>query len=175
MHVGLRWLVGISTFFSEATDNPLLHSPNGQPMAVHGHFKRVHYSHQAVCILQWRYNGRDGVSNHQPHHCLLSRLFRRTLKKTRKLRVTYLCLGNSPASPVFAQSFLETQIKGNIKAPLHCPLWGESTGDRWIPLTKGQWRENVSIWWRHHDILTCSYKTRRRMCSPQWYSPAGVR
>ena len=26
----------------------------------------------------------------------------------------------------------------NIKAPGHWPLWGESIGDRWIPLTKGQ-------------------------------------
>ena len=24
--------------------------------------------------LQWRHNGRDGVSNHQPQHCLLNRL-----------------------------------------------------------------------------------------------------
>ena len=24
------------------------------------------------------------------------------------------------------------------KAPRHWPLWGESTGDQWIPLTKGQ-------------------------------------
>ena len=42
-------------------------------------------------ILQWRHNGRDGVSNHQPHHCLLNRLFRRRSKKTLKLRVTGLC------------------------------------------------------------------------------------
>ena len=26
----------------------------------------------------------------------------------------------------------------NIKAPCHCPLCGELTGDRWIPHTKGQ-------------------------------------
>ena len=26
----------------------------------------------------------------------------------------------------------------NIKAPRHWPLWGESTGDRWIPFTKGE-------------------------------------
>ena len=32
--------------------------------------------------LQWRHNGRDCVSSHQPHHCLLSRLFRRRSKKT---------------------------------------------------------------------------------------------
>ena len=31
--------------------------------------------------LQWRHNGCDGVSNHQPHHCLLNRLFRRRSKK----------------------------------------------------------------------------------------------
>ena len=27
--------------------------------------------------LQWRHNGRYGVSNHQPHDCLRNRLFRR--------------------------------------------------------------------------------------------------
>ena len=43
-----------------------------------------------------RHNGRDSVSNHQPHHCLLNRLFRRRSKKTSKLRVTGLCVGNSP-------------------------------------------------------------------------------
>ena len=31
--------------------------------------------------LQWRHNGRDGVSNHQPHHWLLNRLFRRRSQK----------------------------------------------------------------------------------------------
>ena len=48
--------------------------------------------------LQWHYshNGRDSVSNHQPHDCLLNRLFRRRSKKTSKLRVTGLCAGNSP-------------------------------------------------------------------------------
>ena len=44
--------------------------------------------------LQWRHNGRDGVSNHQPHDCLLKRLFRRRSK----LRVTGLCAGNSPVT-----------------------------------------------------------------------------
>ena len=36
--------------------------------------------------------------------------------------------------------FFQTQIKENVKAPSHWPVRGESTGDRWIPLTKGQWR-----------------------------------
>ena len=45
--------------------------------------------------FQWRHNGRDSVSNHHPHDCLLNRLFRRRSKKTSKLRVTGLCAGNS--------------------------------------------------------------------------------
>ena len=32
----------------------------------------------------------------------------------------------------------KAQIKENIKAPRHWPLWGEFTDDQWIPLTKGQ-------------------------------------
>ena len=46
--------------------------------------------------LQWRHNGRDGVSNQQPHDCIFNRLIRRRSKKTSKLRVTGLCAGNSP-------------------------------------------------------------------------------
>ena len=46
--------------------------------------------------LQWRRDDHEGVSNHQPHGCLLNRLFRRRSKKTSKLRVTGLCVGNSP-------------------------------------------------------------------------------
>ena len=45
--------------------------------------------------LELRHNGRDSVSNHQPHDCLLNRLFRRTSKKTSKLCITGLCAGNS--------------------------------------------------------------------------------
>ena len=47
---------------------------------------------------QWRHNGCDGVSNLQPHHCLLNRLFGRRSKKTAKLRVTGLCSGKSPVT-----------------------------------------------------------------------------
>ena len=46
--------------------------------------------------LHWRHNDHGGVSNHQPHGCLLSRLFRRRSKKTSKFRVTGLCAENSP-------------------------------------------------------------------------------
>ena len=46
--------------------------------------------------LRWRRNGHGGVSNHQPHHCLLNRLFGCRSKKPSKLRVTDLCAGSSP-------------------------------------------------------------------------------
>ena len=51
--------------------------------------------HDFVYPLQWRHNGRDSVSNRQPHDCFLNRLFRHRSKKTSNLRVTGLCAGNS--------------------------------------------------------------------------------
>ena len=51
--------------------------------------------------LQWRHNERDAVPNHQPHDCILKRLFRRRSKKTSKFRVTGLCAGNSPVTGEF--------------------------------------------------------------------------
>ena len=78
--------------------------------------------------LRWRHNGRDSVSNHQPHDCLLNRLFRRRSKKTSKLCVTGLCEGNSPGTGEFP-----AQMASNA--------------------------ENVSIWWRHHDLIQCWHTT----------------
>ena len=51
--------------------------------------------------LQWRHNGRGSVSNHQPYDWLLNRWFRCRSKKTWKLRVTGLCVGNSPGTGEF--------------------------------------------------------------------------
>ena len=59
----------------------------------HYPFNHVHFE-----PLHWRHNDHDGVSNHQPHGCLLNRSFRRRSKKTSKLRVTGVCVGNSPGS-----------------------------------------------------------------------------
>ena len=51
--------------------------------------------------LQLRHNEHYGVSNHQSHDCLSSRLFRRRSKKISKLRVTGLCAGKSPVTGEF--------------------------------------------------------------------------
>ena len=55
----------------------------------------------ACVTLQWRHNERDGVSNHQPHDCLLNLLFRRRSNKASKLRVTGLRAWNSPVTGEF--------------------------------------------------------------------------
>ena len=70
----------------------------------------------------------------------------------------------SPASPLYAELFVQAQIRENIKVPRHWPLWREFTGDRWIPRIKVQLR-GVSIRWCHHifpskigiDVLTKVY------------------
>ena len=87
--------------------------------------------------LQWRHNDHDSVSNHQPHGCLLNHLFRRRSKKTSKLRVTGLCVGNSPGpvdsphkGPVMRKmfpfddvimSYLGTNM--NMDGMVRCEIW----------------------------------------------------
>ena len=54
-----------------------------------------------ICSLQWRHNGRDGVSNYQDHDSLLHHLFGCRSKKTSQLRITGLCARNSPGTGEF--------------------------------------------------------------------------
>ena len=64
--------------------------------------------------LQWRHNGYDGASNHQPHHCLLNCLFRHRLKKIPKLRVTGICAGNSAVTGEFPARMASNTEKVSI-------------------------------------------------------------
>ena len=81
--------------------------------------RRWHELSNVTCILhlslQWRDNGRDGVSNHQPHDCVLNRLFGHRSKKTSKLHVTGLCAGNSQVTDDFP-----TQMASN---PENVSIW----------------------------------------------------
>ena len=74
---GVSWITGV--FTSQRTTN------------VTRKMLHVIATDDDLPSLQWRHNGHDGVSIHQPHDCLLSRLFRRRSKKTAKLRVTGPC------------------------------------------------------------------------------------
>ena len=73
--------------------------------------------------LQWRHNGHDSVSNHQPHDCFLNLLFRRRSKKTSKLRVIGLCAGNSPVPAEFP-----AQMASNAENLLMTSSWKHSNG-----------------------------------------------
>ena len=79
-----------------------------------------HLPHNNVHTLQWRNNGHDGVSNHQPSDCLFNR-------------------------------YSGTDER-NIKAPCHWPSCGEVTGTGEFPEQGTSYAENVSVWWRHHDL-----------------------
>ena len=67
------------------------------------------------------------------------------------------CDQSSPARRTITVVFIVCSTVGSgtdqiiIKAPRHWPLYGEFTGDRWIPRTKASNTENISIWWRHHE------------------------
>ena len=69
-----------------------------RPGGINRKLLRVHQNSNS---LQWRHNERGGVSNHQPHDCLLNCSIRRRSKKTSKLRVTGFCEWNSPVTSEF--------------------------------------------------------------------------
>ena len=53
---------------------------------------------------------------------------------------------------IVTQPIIQTQIKENIKGPHHWPLCGEFTGTGEFPAQMASNAENVSIWWRHHEL-----------------------
>ena len=122
--------------------------------------------------LQVRHNGHDGVSNHQPRGCLLSRLIRCRSKKPSKLRVTGFCAGNSPRTDEFPAEMASSAENASIWWCRHAVQWwiyecpgltkymvmssnrnifrvtgllcAVFIGDWWIPHTKPSDRE---LWW----------------------------
>ena len=71
---------------------------------------RSHHYSLATTIICIHHNESDGVSNHQPHDCLLNHSIRRRSKKTSKLRVTGLCAGDSPVTGEF-----RAQMASNVE------------------------------------------------------------
>ena len=106
--------------------------------------------HRLSCvILQWRHNGGDGISNHQPRDCLLNRLLRRRSKKTSKLRVTGLCAVNSPVTGEFPAQVASNAENVSIWWRHHGIEWYENSGS-----TKGNRRppcvmQIFAVTWRY--------------------------
>ena len=79
-----------------------------------------------ISSLQWRHNGRDCVSNHQPRDCLLNRLFRRRSKKTSKPRDTGLCAGNPPGPVIYPHKWPVTRKMFPFDDVIMSILWKRS-------------------------------------------------
>ena len=129
--------------------------------------------------LRWRHNDHAGVSNHQPHGCLLNLLFRRNSKKTSKLRVTGLCAENSPGTgefPAQMASYAENVsiwwrhhacVIPGAKWSMICwgkmvLLWGKMEqryGAKWHTLTNAC----VSIYWECFDEFTSARSVPREL------------
>ena len=100
------------------------------PLRLMGHY---------INSLPWRHNDRNGVSNHQPHDCLLNRLFRFRSKKASKLCVTSLCEGNS-------------QVPGEFPAQTPCKAEKVSI---W-------WRHHIKLWFHETIVIVIVAKLSYR-------------
>ena len=101
--------------------------------------------------LQWRHNGRDGVSNHKPHDCLLNRLFKRRSKKHQ-----------SSASLAFVRRIHRWPMNSLHKWTLLSAVRERPLNliTHSLPAQMASNAESVSIWWRHHDIrYFCVHKS----------------
>ena len=101
---------------------------------------------------QWRHNETDAVSNHQPHDCLLNRLFRRRSKKTSKLRVTDLFARNSQMASnaenfsIWWRHHALCHFVLSDEIPMRGPIVGCLVDSLW---------SSVAIWW-YRSLATLS-------------------
>ena len=138
--------------------------------AMNAEWNYPRYRHAAAKIsLQWRHNGRDSVSNHQPHKCLLNCLFRRRSKKTSKLCVTGLCAGNSPGTGEFPAQM--ASYAENVS------LWWRHHVEpgSWAPF---QYKDHLSRFVEFHYkdklVVRPSYLFTGKSTSLYWGSPRGI-
>ena len=91
----------------------------------------------------WRHNGHHGVSNHQPHDCLLKPSSRHRSKKTSKRRVAGLCAGNSPVASQFP-----AQMTSNAE---NVSIW---------------WRHHIRdiYWYIYMTFIRCRCCNQRLIC-----------
>ena len=125
----------------------ILLRPSCEMIPHYGGILSAHYNNRASSSLQWRHNGRGGVSNHQLHDCLLKRLFRRRSKQTSKLRVTGLCVGNSPVTGQFTAQRASNTENVSIWWRYHANRALESAKSWWFKKSEYfQWYTEYRIW-----------------------------
>ena len=113
---------------------------------------------EIICLIQvtqeevtlgWRHNGLDSVSNHQPHDCLLNHSFGRRSKKTSKLRITGLCVRNSPVTGEFPAQMARNAENVSIWWRHHgvrLYLGWRIPGLAWITFTVKEWNRPINIY-----------------------------
>ena len=120
------------------------------------HKQHLHYliSYLAYLVCKWWHHKRLRFALWHPDNCYVRYWFCsrwcsppwkryiircgaicRHLKKKEKQKLTYFYAKKFDLHKHVNSDVFRTE---NIKAPRHWPLWGEFTGDRWIPRTKGQ-------------------------------------
>ena len=120
-------------------------------------------------FLEWRHNGSDGVSNHQPHDCSFYRLFRLRWKKTSMLRITGLCEGDLPVTGDFPAQRASNAKNDSIwwrhhdllipfsfcdieKWPVSYQCWGRIQKlYRWL-CARLQYFQWVHYQWKHYSL-----------------------
>ena len=116
--------------------------------------------------LRWRHNEHDSVSNHQPHHCLLNRLFRRRSKKTSKHRVTGLCAGNSPGTGEFSAQMASNAENVSIwwRHHDHGAVCKISLHVSFI-INDFKYVSSVqTTWWKHSDVISRGVARVKPLC-----------
>ena len=117
LKLGHGWcIISVHKIMGDYSYMPLFQGPLFPPPI----FTQLKQPTHSDSLLQWRNHECDGVSNHQPHDCLLNHLFRRRSQKTSKLRATGLCAGNSPVTGEFPCT--KGQLRGKCFR-LMTPSW----------------------------------------------------
>ena len=109
--------------------------------------------------LRWRHNYHAGVSNHQPHGCLLNRLFKRRSKKTSKLRVTGLMCGEFTGTGEFPAQRASNEENASIWWRHHDTLlkWYEISihaSSDWSDTNDYLFTCNIDVYVRLGGVLT---------------------
>ena len=153
----LLWFFFFKTFniaLARSCEQTLIGSLHGRPMVgrrkfintlrprqTSRHYKLIFKVNRNEVLLQWRYNERNGVSNHKPRDCLLNGLFRSRSKHY------------SSASLAF--------VRGIHRWPVNSPNKGPETR-KMFPfdeVIKHFLTNGVPVYWHKHVSLSCQHDT----------------
>ena len=138
------------------------------------HTTTIWYSHNSVnchhntaggdgmsrpCALQWRRNVRIGVTNHQPHECLLNCLFKAQIKENSK------ALRHWPLSGEFTGDFPAQRSSNAENVSIRWRHLGESNGMHFVNSKLRSVLVSEVLYIISH---TGSYRNDMQLCRQIW-------